>query len=185
MLLKLYKGFVRWLMAPCEVYVLAKMTGENCRVMRRKAMKATHALEKFGLIVHHPVIDEGVPDEDKVLTPRSQKELLWLWLRDKAMIKQSHAFLDTAADVFSVGAKREFGKARFRDWKPIVTLWEHGEWPLIAEEEDDQIVATVEEAAALIEKMWGTRWKRILWRIPIYLSHPLDISPRKLWQFWR
>lgn len=47
-------------------------------------------------------------------------------------------------------------------WKPTVFVGRAG---FITREEDDVVAATHQEAAIAVAQRWGTRRKRILWRL--------------------
>jgi hypothetical protein len=176
----------KWLNSPPQVYFICKMTGLYCDDMRLKADHDSKILQAHNIIVHHPIIKEGIPKVHEMLKDRSEKEMDHLWNGDKKAIKWASVIIDSAAGLYSTGAKREFGKGRYRDWTPTVTLWDKGVHPpFIARQEDDICVTTVEEAASTIQKLWGTRLKRMAWKFPIYLANWHDISLYKIWRFFK
>lgn len=168
-----------------KVYVACAMTGLYCDEVLTKAQADRETLERFGIKVHHPVIEEGIPHEHKLLDFKTDKELDIIWEKDKQVIKSSHVVIDTAAAVHSTGAKREAGKCRYALWKPYVSVWPDGNVPFIARKEDDACVTSVEEAGYIVQKRWGSRIKRMAWRLPIYLKHWDNISLAKIVEFFK
>lgn len=168
-----------------KAYVACKMTGLYCDDMLKKAQADRVTLESFGVKVHHPVIEENIPNEHTLLDDKTDKELDILWEADKQAIKSSHVVIDTAASVHSVGAKREAGKCRYALWKPYVSVWLEGSAPFIARKEDDACVGSMEEAGYVVRKRWGSRLKRMAWRLPIYIKHWDNISLAKIVEFFK
>ncbi len=180
------KKIVHWFNSPAQVYYICKMTGLYCDDMREAADRACDALQAHGIVVHHPIIKERIPKTHTMLQDRSEREMAHLWGDDKKAIKWANVIIDSAAGVYSTGSKREFGKSRYRDWSPTITLWDKGVHPpYIARNEDDICVTSVEEAAAVIQKLWGTRLKRMAWKLPIYITNWHDLSLYKLYRFFK
>lgn len=179
------KKIINWLNAPANVYVACKMTGLPQNELLEKAYKISEALAKHGLTVHHPVLKEGIKKVTTKLQDRTFEEMVKIWNDDKRAVHRASVIFDTAAEVYSTGAKREVGKARYGDWTILVSLWEHLEPPFIAKDEDDACVKSADEAGQIISKLWGTRLKRMAWRFPIYLNNWYDISLRKIYQFFK
>jgi hypothetical protein len=180
------KKITNWFNAPAQIYVACKMTGLDCHDMRVIADEVTKKLEAYGHTVHHPIIKENIPYSHTKLKDRTPEEMDRLWNEDCKAVKWATVIFDTAAEVYSTGAKREYGKARYRDWSALVTLWGKDSLPpFIARKEDDVCVHSVEEAAAEIHKRWGTRVKRMAWRLPFYIRHWHNISLYKIWRFFR
>lgn len=168
-----------------QVYVACKMSGLPQDHMRKKAEEVTGELEKYGITVWHPVIEEKIPKSKKILIDRSDKEMTPIWKDDRKGVKWAHVVLNTAADVYSAGAWRETGKSRYGKWKPTPSVWVGKEPPFIAREEDDGCYMSIEEAAQAIKERWGTRARRIKWRWPIWKKHLIKSFVEKLIEFWR
>lgn len=170
-----------------NAYVGCKMTGLMCDDMIDAAQIVSVTLVEHGVTPYHPVLKENIPYEHVPLTERSKEEMDVIWNDDKRAIHNSHVLIDTAPHLFSAGLKEEMGKARYRDWKPTVAIYPEGTtfFPRIVMKERDFVTTSPCDAARYIEKMWGTRWRRMKWRLSIYLAHPLDISPRKIVQFFK
>lgn len=182
----MFKWLFDWLNEPPTVYFACKMTGLYQDDMRERAEKDTKVLQQYGIIVHHPIIKENIPKVHEMLSDRTEKEMLKLWNDDKKAIKKCSVFIDSAAGLYSTGAKREFGKARYRDWTPTVTLWDQStKLPFIAREEDDMCAHSIDEVGQIIHKLWGTRLKRMAWKLPIYLSNLHDMSLYKIIRFFK
>lgn len=182
----MFKAVGNWFNAPAKVYFICKMTGLYCDDMRAKADKDAKILQAHGIVVHHPIIEENIPKTHMMLKDRTEKEMEHLWNGDKAAIKKVNVIIDSAAGLYSTGAKREFGKGRYRDWTPTLTLWDKGVTPpFIARQEDDICVNSIEEAASIIQKLWGTRLKRMSWKLPIYITNWHDLSLYKLVRFFK
>lgn len=183
----MFKWLIDWFNAPASVYQACKMTGLDCSEMRAKAEHDVKVLRDHGIIVHHPVLKEDIPRTHATLKDRSEKEMTKLWEHDdKRAIKKANVFLDSAADVFSIGVKHEYGKGRYRDWSPAVLIFKPDTViPFIARAENDACVHSIEEAASVIQNLWGTRLKRMAWKLPIYLSGWHDISLYKIYRFFK
>lgn len=173
-------------MGKCEVYVGCKMTGLYCDDLIDEALDTSVYFEEAGLSPYHPVLKERLPYEHIKLKERTPEEMEEIWETDKQAIKRAHVVVDTAPHLFSAGLKEEMGKARYRDWKPTVAIYPEGyNVPHIPRTERDLICYSPQEAAFWVEIFWGSRWKRMLWRLPIYLENWQSVSVRKLVEFFR
>ena len=170
-----------------NAYVGCKMTGLMCDDMIDAAQRISVILFECGVTPYHPVLKENIPYLHEPLTERSKAEMDAIWDDDKAAIHRADVLIDTAPHLFSAGLKEEMGKARYRDWKPTVAIYPEGTtfFPRIVMKERDFVTTSERDAAIYIEKTWGTRLRRMKWRLGIYLAHPLDISVRKMVQFFR
>jgi hypothetical protein len=169
-----------------RVYIGCKMTGLYCDEMLEEAEDISLIFYGEGLDPYHPVLREGIPDIHKKLTERSPEEMAIIWREDKNAIKNAHVVVDTAPHLFSAGLKEEIGKARYRDWKPTVAIYPRGyAVPHISRTERDFVTNSATEAAIHINKLWGTRLRRMRWRLPIYIRNWQYISLAKLWEFFR
>lgn len=171
-----------------NAYVGCKMTGLMCDDMIDAAQHISVILANYGIQPYHPVLKEKIPYEHEPLTERSKEEMFLIWEDDKAAIRWAHVIFDTAPNLFSAGLKQEIGKARYRDWKPIVAIFPPNfdltKVSFITKAEYDFVTNSEEDAAKFVKTMWGTRLLRMKWRLPIYLKHWADLSPRKLIQFF-
>ena len=123
--------------------------------------------EAAKIIVLDPILEEHVKAEHHLLVDKPLDILKGYWDRDKVMIREAHVIVDTTPEAKSEGVAHEIGYARYSLWKPIVRMYSHASKPtsMLAVFEDDLIVHSPEEAAIQIQKYWGTRFKRTLWRI--------------------
>ena len=168
-----------------KVYFACKMTGLYCDDMRKQATQDIKPFVERGISIYHPIVREDVPYVHKLLKDRTEKQMYEIWEEDQRAIRDAHIVVDSAASVYSTGAKREVGKSRYDQWKPLITIWPNGHVPYIAHKEDDACVHDADTAAMAIETHWNTRWKRMKWRLPIYIKHWDNISWRKIKEFWR
>ena len=168
-----------------KIYFACKMTGQWCDAILRQAKKDSKYFTRRGITVYHPVIKEGVPNKHIKLF-NTESQIHNLWRDDEGAIKDGHVLVNSATQGRATGANREHGKARYDQWKPVVSIWPRGtRISHIAREEDDACVRTKQEAAKVIVERWGTRWKRVKWRFPIYLKHWYNVSLYNLLQFFR
>ncbi len=169
-----------------KVYCGCKMTGLMCDDMIDNAQRLSITLVENGITPYHPVLKENIPYMHEPLNERSPEEMHEIWEADKAAIKDAHVVIDTAPHIFSAGIKEEITKARYRDWKPTVAIYPEGTLfvPFIVNESRDFVTTDENTAAMYIQYKWGSRWKRMKWRFPIYMRHIADLSIRKLAQFW-
>lgn len=165
-----------------KVYVACKMTGLTQKEMVNTAIDASAILHTMGFSVYHPVLKEGIPKDNKILKERSDEEMHEIWEEDQKAIREADLVIDTAPHLYSTGARREHGKVRYDQWKPYVSVWpkDFKKIPFIARKEDDATARSVDEAGRLALQRWGTRWKRIKYKFPIYLRHWDNISLRKI-----
>ena len=170
-----------------KVYVACKMTGIKHKDLVAKAISDSKILDELGLSVYHPVLKEGIPKDNKILKDRSDEEMYEIWEEDQRAIRAADLVIDTAPHLYSTGARREHGKVRYDQWKPYVSVWpsDFRQIPYIARKEDDAVVRSIGEAGRVAFDKWGTRWKRMNYKFPIYLRHWDNISIRKLKLFFK
>ena len=149
-----------------KIYLCQKMTGLPQYKIYKHNLKATQVLEKHGIIVLSPVIEEDIKPCNKKMNQPSQKQLAFYWNRDKWMIRQSHVLFDIAGNVVSQGVTHELGFSRYFLFRPVVRLLKI-KGPSVAIEEDS-LVDSVEDAAKLIVKNWGTPWRRLKWKFRLF-----------------
>lgn len=168
-----------------QVYVACSMTGRDQLELIKEAKIITHLLEQAGFKVFHPVLEEHLKHTHKHLTADAVT-LPPKWALDKWAIRNSIALIDAAADMKSEGREHEVGLMRYNYWRPVIRISPRhaGGFFSIANLEDDCIVATPDEAVHLLKHRFGTRSKRILWRLSM-LNRCL---PRFVWEqlrgFW-
>jgi len=171
-----------------NAYIGCKMTGLMCDDMIDAAQSISVIMAESGVIPYHPVLKENIPYTHEPLTERNLEEMDEIWDADKAAVRWAHVLVDTAPHLFSAGLKQENGKARYRDWKPTVAIFppnfDMTKVSFITKKECDFVTNSETDAAEYIVETWGTRLLRMKWRLPIYLTHLADISPRKIVQFF-
>jgi len=152
-----------------KAYTCQSMTGHSMHELVERAKKIKTVLNAAGVEVLDPVLAEHVPDKKEVLGDKPLNVLKSYWRRDKQMIREAHVLLDLTPGDKSEGCAHELGYARYALWKPVIRLYGPEAKPpnLIPYFEDDLIVHSPEEAAIQIQKMWGTRFKRAMWRISL------------------
>jgi hypothetical protein len=162
-----------------KVYTAKSMTGRTGEELVLESAHIARIMSYRGIEVLDPVTVENVSKDQGVLANTGDK-LFGYWTRDKRMIREAHVVLDVTGPAKSEGVAHEIGYARYFLFKPVVRIYPKGTEGRIsvAKYEDDLIVSTVAEAADAIVELWGTRRKRLLWKIklllrclPNYLKH--------------
>jgi len=152
-----------------KAYIGTKMTGRMCKDLYWDAQRVQLIFRSYGVEPLNPIIEENIAPSPKILEERSELEMRELWRRDKAMIREAHVFVDSTAHLKSIGVEREAGKARYSQWKPLIRIYPYDyKVPYIAKAEDDLCVFSIKEAAIMIDRYWGTWWKRAVWRLKLY-----------------
>jgi hypothetical protein len=166
-----------------RVYAAQQMTGVKQCVIYRRNWYCTNVLQKYCITVLSPVTEEGVKASNRKMDQPSQTQLAMYWRKDKFLIKNSHVLLDITGPSKSQGLLHEIGLSRYFLFKPIVRVMKL-KGPSIAIEEDDLCVSTVEEAANLIIKEFGTPWKRLKWKFKLFFRCILPyLKTRLFWLF--
>lgn len=146
-----------------KVYCATAMTGRTGKELVAQSAYVKKVLNFYGLEILDPISVEGVKKDDKPLM-NAPGVLKKYWKRDKEMIRQAHVVLDVTGPAKSEGVAHEIGYARFFLWKPVVRVYPNL-GPSIARFEDDLIVSNLHEAGWMINDLWGTRKKRLTWRL--------------------
>ncbi len=142
------------------------MSGADKAEMVARAKRVCEIFTEFGLTPISPVIEEQVPDTPGKLINSDKERLHTFWTRDKDIISnEAHVVYFDRFEQKSFGMEREYGLARYCLWKPTVVHVSPGTVTSVAEWEDDILVTSVHEAARLIAEHWGTREKRVAWRV--------------------
>lgn len=148
-----------------SIYLACSMTGLYCDDIWKKAIKDSQAYEREGIDVVSPVFGESIPFEHVQLQDRSEKEMHRVWKeKDKAAIKDTHVLVYECPQRWSQGVAHELVLARGVLWKPTVFIGNAG---FITREEDDVICSSHQEAAIAVRERWGSRPKRIIWRLKL------------------
>ncbi len=150
----------------CKVYIACKMSGVDKAAMVARARRVCEIMVESGLTPISPVIEEQVKDEPGKLINSDKERLFSFWTRDKQIItSEADVIYFDRFEQKSFGMEREYGLARYCVWKPTVVHVSPGTVTSVAEWEDDELCTSVHDAAKLIAHRWGTREKRIVWRI--------------------
>lgn len=151
-----------------QIYAACSMTGRDRKELNKEARHILKVFNSYGIKVHHPVIEEKIPNRKGALT-NSLKTLIQRWKEDKETIRDSFVLVDTCADMKSEGREHEVGLMRYCYWRPVVRISPRhtAGYRSIASLEDDIIVASPEEAAAYIKEHWGTWYKRFTWKMRV------------------
>lgn len=148
-----------------KVYVCHAMTGRRGKdlIAEAEAVKQAAMQVSKNIILLDPIIAENVPDTKETLNNPIDL-LAGYWARDKQMIREAHVVLDATGPLKSAGVEHEIGFSRYCLWKPVVRVWP-GLGASVARLEDDAIVDNYMLGFKLIERRWGDRAKRVLWRL--------------------
>lgn len=166
-------------MSKCDVriYLATPMTGLYCDEIWVKAINDSQVYEKEGIEVITPIRGEGIPFAHVKLEDRSPEEMRRVWkTKDKGAVKDTHVLVYQCPDRWSQGVAHELVLARGVLWKPVVFVGRNAGF--ITREEDDVVAHTHQEAAIAIVQRWGTRRKRIMWRLKM-LNRCL---PKWIWE---
>lgn len=147
-----------------KAYIARKMTGLKGKDLVKDALEVKAVLAQYGIEAIDPVLEEKVSNGPGVInTPR--ETLSRFWARDKEIIKwEADILIDRNPDLWSAGREREAGVARHFVWMPVVRIWPNYTVN-VGEFEDDAIVPSIHAAGIVIREQWGTRWKRLIWRL--------------------
>jgi len=148
-----------------KIYLATPMTGMHCDDIWKKAITDKQVYEAEGITVVTPVDGEGIPFEHVKLADRSNAEANRVWKKkDKRAIKDTHVLVYECPTRWSQGVAHELILSRGVLWKPTVFIGQAG---FITREEDDVVASSHQEAAIAIAQRWGTRGKRVLWRLRV------------------
>ncbi len=149
----------------CIVYLATKMTNKDKHEQVARAKYACAILKQYGITPLSPVFAENVEDSPGPLVNDDKERLGRLWARDKEIIRyESHVVLVDGANEKSYGVEREYMLNRGVLWKPTVLLMPPPGLSVITFE-DDYVTHDLHIAGEFIRKKWGTRTKRIMWRL--------------------
>lgn len=145
-----------------SIYLATRITGRTGKQVWDEYNNALPIYQKYGIKVHSPIPGEGIPYSDEPIPNRPGEEGIKIWReKDKPLIKEVNVCVYPGV---SNGIMREYMLSRGVLWKPSVFIGNGG---FIAELEDDKVCTSHEEAALTIHVRWGTRSKRIFWRLKI------------------
>ena len=168
----------------CRVYLAMKMTGLKAQEITAKSDRAIEAMLKWGLDPISPWEKEKhlyKPDEVVVA---GEKDLYEMWKQDKDEVMSCDVLCDIDGHLFSRGSSVETGFMRFGLMRP--TLFIDPAFVSIRTFEADCVAQSVEQAASIIARRWGTWGKRIRWRLRV-VWFPKTVFKRVYREFlsWR
>jgi hypothetical protein len=142
------------------------MSGRDKAEMVHRAQFVVETLAIFGIRGISPVLEEGVKAESTKLINYDKEQVRGFWARDKYIIRYiSHAVLFDHAEMTSLGMTREYCLNRGVLWRPTAVLLEKGTPTSVAQWEDDLLGYSVHMMAAEMSRRWGSRYRRITWRL--------------------
>ncbi len=172
-----------WDKVDVKIYQAVKMTGRSAKGVVEQTTRARRLFQSYGIEVLDPVQEEQVePTAGLIIGSAKDKhvDLKKFWKRDKQMIREAHVVVDLTPTAKSEGVLHEIGYARYGLWKPVVRVYDGDIKTGIQSFEDDALVGSVADAAALIRQKWGTKRKRFAWRasllwhkLPRFIKHQI------------
>jgi hypothetical protein len=145
------------------------MTGKDKKEQVEHAQYVTEVLKKYDVQVVSPVLEEKVLALPGPLLNTDEKKLRGFWKRDKEIItREVHAVVIDGADQKSFGVEREYGLSRYCMWKPTV-LYMPKTFLNVSQFEDDFVSDDLEVIGKYLQDNFGTRKKRITWRIKMLI----------------
>lgn len=162
-----------------KCYVARGMTGVDQADLVADAKRVRNYLEGAGFEVLDPVKAENIKSTNKKLRSSKKKMDSW-WARDKRMIREAHIIFVISPHLTSQGVTHEIGYARYFLWKKVIQIFPPRHLPpegSVAYYEDDYITDNLIDAVMEAYRTHGTFWRRLKWRLSIYLRCYL----RALW----
>ena len=152
-----------------RLYNARGMTGRIKEEVVDEAKRDAAFLRKAGFDVLCPVEKENVEPTKQTLLS-SKKAMLEYWPADKQMIRDAHVLFDLTPHLNSEGCKHELGYGRYCLWKPVVRVFPEGKLPpksSVAYFEDDFVCDSLEEAIEYTLRVFGTPYKRTIWKLKL------------------
>ncbi len=154
-----------------RIYFATSMTGRTGSELLAQFSEAAEAQELLSLLGGELFLSAMLPrlgDEPDVQVfigkENPDDKLRSYWKRDKEMIRYAHVLVDLTGPRKSAGVEHEVGYARYFLYKPVIRVWP-GMAGSVARIEDDVIVPTAAHALVEANRLWGTPWKRLKWRL--------------------
>jgi len=167
-----------------KAYIAHGMSHREWNDVMNESLFCQQVLEEYGIDCVDPVDIENIPDHSKPIPIRTDAEGKKAWSEDKKAISNCHVLIDITPHLKSEGVAHEIGLMRYHYWKPVVRVLKPGTpKPMIPYFDDDVLVYSLYEAAELINKKWGTWWKRFKWRLAIYRHSRLKALYDEI-RFW-
>ena len=153
---------------PFKVYIAMKMTGLEAGAITVKNDHAKKELKERGIESISPWDKEKHLYKPHDIVQAGHKILTKIWQKDKSEVMECYGVIDIDGNLFSRGTGIETGFNRFGLMRP--TIFVDNATNTIRNLEGDLVVASIQDAAELINRLWGTRLKRWLWRLTVVWS---------------
>lgn len=151
------------------VYLARGMSGRTKEEVALEDKYDREFFEAAGFEVLSPVKEEGIhPTPEKLLA--SKDSMLFFWPRDKQMVRKCDIVLHMTPHLRSDGAWHEVGFKRYHLWEPVVHVYPEGQLPhkgAVSYLEDDAVVEGCIQAVEWALRVYGTRWRRLKWKIKL------------------
>ena len=166
-----------------RIYTACKMTGRDKKEQVEHAIYVRDTLKKYDIEVVSPVLEEKVLALPGPLLNTDEAKLKNFWKRDKEIIRREvHAVLLDGADQKSFGMEREYMLSRGVLWKPTV-LYMPKTFLNVSQFEDDFVSSDLDEIGKYLQDNFGTRKKRITWRIKMLIRSLPKWMVDQMYQF--
>jgi len=170
-----------------SIYLACAMTGRTGKELWDELRMLRPIYEQHGIKVISPIEGEGIPYSDAPLPDRTDKDGTHIWKdKDKFKIREANVFVYPGLRRTSQGVMKEYMYARGVLWRPSVGVYKP---PLkagfITRAEDDVVCASHQEAALTIATRWGSKRKRLKWRLAMLNRSILKWLGYQLKELWR
>lgn len=169
-----------------RVYLAMSFTGRRASAITKEVEQA------WGIFLGHGLELVSAWDRERfmykaedIVGKTTTREMLGtLWKEDKEDIENAHVVCAVHTRKFSKGAACEAAFNRYALMRP--TVWVDTGYESVRMLEDDAVFKTLGEAAEYIDKMWGTWYKRVWWRLTtIYSYGRLLTRVKRFTRGWR
>ncbi len=151
-----------WFGLSVSIYLADRMTGLTGYKIWQNYRSRKKIYRRKGIRVNSPVPGEGIKATRRPLPNRPGSAGTLIWLKDKLLVRKSNIMVYPLLKKRSQGCEWELVLARGSCWKPTVYL--HDNPGFISKEQSDIVCQTDQQAARLIVKQFGSRFKRLIWR---------------------
>lgn len=161
---------------PPKFYLAHKLTGLKAGEVTTAMKAIKKVLKDHGILYIDPWDKEKHLYKETELICAGTKLLDEIWFGkkgDKKELLACHGVIDVTGALWSKGTSVETAISRFSVHRPTIIM--SPEKDTVRNLEYDIVIGDIYEVAELINRMWGTRIKRILWRL-------VNVwSPMKVW----
>lgn len=174
---------INWLFGVnVSIYLADKFTGLTGYTLWKTYRKRKKIYRRKGIRVTSPLPGEGIKATKRRVPDRPGKLGVSIWAKDKEQIKNANVFVFPLVGGSSQGCINELVLGRGCYWKPTVYI--HSKPGFITKEQNDIVVKSDQEAARYIVKKFGTRWKRMKWRLAMLNRSLLGWLWQQMKEFW-